>query len=1256
MGEAYAMEQQAASARVEPIVQHQQADVVLEFIKQEAERLGIEDDNFNNALDAWGKKDYAKAVGHFRSTAYIGKFWVRWWIRLSSCCRSVKELEQHRKKIAVSLFALGELLYKGEDGTKDHTRAQRYFGTSLGYNVLDMQAQAIAHVRLGEMSFLEKQYVQAADSFKKAVTLEGQESLVVGSRAFAWYRLGELTLLKLIPDGKAQDFARAARDHYSNCRQSLGKLSQHTDEQKFLGVRILRRLGELYSCYGLGTVQEALSLYTAAANQTLCKETRVWALYRLGELYQYEIVDIEKACAKYIETCSNCERMLDEQVDSEAKLSIQAARGWAYYRLGEIETAGTLIRFDNALRDAKASSHRLLHCYSIERLGELCFTGDRGALRDLGRAFALFKEAAQLQEKLTNDDTIIAMEHRQIPEKSRFENRTRVLLRLGLLYSRVDMNRTQDYKEAYRYIKMAYDRYLRMTHDYPLVGSQDKTIAAFNLGKLTSLGLGAERNYSQAAELLREAIENCPTERAESGLLLPQELTFARYRLGSMYAQGGYSLEKDIVGAHGLLEAVLATDHLTPLQRAWAKYWLATVCYPIDPHLRGNRHTLDRTRALGYLKELSQVTRFQEVCLLASSYLAEVYFLDSAMQEGDNQGEVANYRALYRDISVLCKQVLNGPRDQISAGFNAGSCEYMTEELLGSLSARAAYILGELDYLGYAGAHDYGSALANYTKAAEQSYDKKVQSSACKRLSEMHLLGLGVEQNNIQAYYYQQRAVGQLSGLFAEIKHRIVDIASKNIIGMYEGLVDSFSKLDYLVNREAKVLCFLRFADLLRESPREADRAKARSLYEIVEMHSDYAQSKILTEAQARLGLGKLCMQEQNKEQAKSYFIKVADLAKSGHRMLPIGEAYYELGCISSLEKGYKDAYLFFENALAHRVEGNAKAFSALSIGLFLLAGKENGQQSVERNVERATEFLAIAADQDDDKNVLVEASLALGWLYFEGTATSRDLRKAEKYYVRATHHWQECDGDVFLRLGDINCACIAGIEESTNFLEACDWYKKAMKSVEDVRNKAVIMFKLAEIYYKGDRTIASNYKQAAAYYEEASAALPPTSNNCLVCYDRLGEMHYKGLMESTPNLEKAWHYYELLSEQSSNLSWKAVGFLRLGEIACARMEYQAACANFMRVISQTENASIQGIAHMKLADLYYEGLGVEKDYSKALSHYIEASRSTVPRVASISSYRCGDIYYRGYGVIQINKTKAREYYEVAARLADENG
>lgn len=71
----------------------------------------------------------------------------------------------------------------------------------------------------------------------------------------------------------------------------------------------------------------------------------------------------------------------------------------------------------------------------------------------------------------------------------------------------------------------------------------------------------------------------------------------------------------------------------------------------------------------------------------------------------------------------------------------------------------------------------------------------------------------------------------------------------------------------------------------------------------------------------------------------------------------------------------------------------------------------------------------------------------------------------------------------------------------------------------------------------------------------------------------------------------------------------------------------------------------------MELVRCYYEGLGVERDYKKAIDLFSSARREDVKKKEFAPYYVfIGNCYYEAFGV-ELDKEKARDYYEISGNL-----
>lgn len=349
-----------------------------------------------------------------------------------------------------------------------------------------------------------------------------------------------------------------------------------------------------------------------------------------------------------------------------------------------------------------------------------------------------------------------------------------------------------------------------------------------------------------------------------------------------------------------------------------------------------------------------------------------------------------------------------------------------------------------------------------------------------------------------------------------------------------------------------------------------------------------------------------------------------------------IGSIYYdgigvEQNChegvkwyIKSARKGYSVA-LQILSSIADK--GNLDVWKELGDMYYSGSG-------VPRNYANAAECYAKAAEKgnkaavdtlsDIYKNVDSGIQKELGDIYYKGQGVRQNYAEAMKWYAKSAEHG---NADASLRVGDMYCK---GQGAYQNFHEGVKWYiKSARMGNSSARNILIKIYdhgnndigkELGDIYYRGNQYLkaAECYAKAAEKGNEAAIDtlenIYEHGNDCI--HKELGEIYYIG-RGVKKNHSEALRWYIKAAERG-NVDAKIW---------------------FQRVAEQGDTE-----AQLKLGYMFYEGLGVPKNYILALKWYKKAAEHGNVQ----AMYSLGGMYYYGDG-IEDDDAEAAKWYKRAA-------
>ncbi|MDR2400152.1 MAG: sel1 repeat family protein [Deferribacteraceae bacterium] len=306
---------------------------------------------------------------------------------------------------------------------------------------------------------------------------------------------------------------------------------------------------------------------------------------------------------------------------------------------------------------------------------------------------------------------------------------------------------------------------------------------------------------------------------------------------------------------------------------------------------------------------------------------------------------------------------------------------------------------------------------------------------------------------------------------------------------------------------------------------------------------------------------------------------------------------------MSALKAALFIVILFSISALASETElkeliqraGAGDASAQSQLGYYYLIGEKVG-----KDIEIAKSWLQKAANQGD-----IEAAYDLGV-----------LSEGERNYLSAVRFYRMAEKDTYaeLRLARLYSE---GLGVARDEAAAADLIISATESGEA---EALYMAGLAYRYGKG---IPVDYEKALNNFLEASHRLYPPA------YTQVGKFYEEGIgVES--DREAAESYY-----RKAHNAGDTEGIYLLGALLEKKLNFEEAAFYYEAAAERGDNRSAA-----KLASFYENGIGVEKDYLRAVSLYLKS----VGTDGGFSENRLGIFYRSGFGV-EADPEAAREWF-----------
>lgn len=284
-----------------------------------------------------------------------------------------------------------------------------------------------------------------------------------------------------------------------------------------------------------------------------------------------------------------------------------------------------------------------------------------------------------------------------------------------------------------------------------------------------------------------------------------------------------------------------------------------------------------------------------------------------------------------------------------------------------------------------------------------------------------------------------------------------------------------------------------------------------------------------------------------------------------------------------------------------------------------------NGAQGVAEDKGKAIEYYQKAVELGD-----TDSTYCLAYCYMTGEGVEIDYRKALELYEKA-----EADQDY-------EGLCSVGAEE---YIEYCKQMIMGSKEQE--------LLKLEEELKKIDDP-KECYAKAWSFHHNGRYDL------AVKCFTRSAEMGHSGSQYGLgycyefghgveQNFQKAWEWYTKSAEANYSEAIFKLGMCYENGFHHIRPDYEKALYYY----KLEENGRYSSDVQLRYGILYYKGLGLEKDYAKAVELLEKHLDNGVFKEEALTILV--ECYEKGLGV-EKNAEKVRKYQERLAKINDATG
>ena len=330
---------------------------------------------------------------------------------------------------------------------------------------------------------------------------------------------------------------------------------------------------------------------------------------------------------------------------------------------------------------------------------------------------------------------------------------------------------------------------------------------------------------------------------------------------------------------------------------------------------------------------------------------------------------------------------------------------------------------------------------------------------------------------------------------------------------------------------------------------------------------------------------------KQDVDKAYEYYIKAAD-GGLGKAMYNIGRLY-EKGIYPTDAEApdYKTARQWYEKAAQN---GYPDGWSYA--GDIYLNGYEDGIEDKDKAIEYYDRGIEMGS---------ARSMASMGYMYYKGT----DYDNALIYFKKGAN----AGSSYSMRLIGLCYHYGKGVDEDPE--KAAEWYAQAASAGD-----AYACLLIGSLYEGAILDEEPDYTNAIRWY------LMGADRGSDGCAYRLGNMYYKG-NGASKDIDTAKRYYQKAADAGNAPAMKA-----LGDVCYDAKDYDNAILWYEKTIKNgSDFASDKFLAMRALGDMYYDGVGVDKDEQKAKEYYLDCVEYTGGINTSIIRVKVDDedVYFK---------------------------
>ncbi|KAK3777343.1 hypothetical protein RRG08_062508 [Elysia crispata] len=261
-------------------------------------------------------------------------------------------------------------------------------------------------------------------------------------------------------------------------------------------------------------------------------------------------------------------------------------------------------------------------------------------------------------------------------------------------------------------------------------------------------------------------------------------------------------------------------------------------------------------------------------------------------------------------------------------------------------------------------------------------------------------------------------------------------------------------------------------------------------------------------------------------------------------------------------------------------------------------------------------------------------AQMALGYRYYAGIGVESTCETALTYYRKVATKVADsvtlAGGPVVQRISLQDEAENVGTNNSPMLDDDLLQYYHFLADKGDQQAQVV----LGTLYYQGGKGVQINHKQAYHYF---STAAESGSGHAL---GYLGKMHSEGSPFITQNNQTAFEFFKKSSEKNNHIGQAGLGMMYLNGLGVDKDVTKA----FRYFSLASDQGSVDG--QLQLGIMYFSGNGVRTDYKLAVKYFTMASQ----KGHVLAYYNLAQMHATGTGVLRNCHTAVELFKNVAER------